>query len=396
MSRSGPSRLMVIIPDRITEILVKGEYQPNYYNPGEFFDQVHIVTTTDDRPDLGKLQRTVGRARLFVENVPENPEIIERNWRAWWRNPLNEWARAGVEIARRIRPHLVRCHGADWNGYLASRIKRALGIPYVMSLHINPDVNPVRRLNKTPLTSAEQRHNAFFEHVEHTGLRDADLVMPVYKSILPYLTRHGVERVDVCYNILNGPELRQKTRYEWQNRFRIICVGRLFSDKNPENLIRAVAGLPEAELTIVGDGPLRLSLESLVRDLQLTSRVLFRPAVDNDELCASLPEFDLFAVHTEFWELNKSVLEALLTGLPVVINRRNGAPVPELEGTDFARLVANTVDSYRDAIRALMDDDGARAALGRRAYAHARAHWAPEVTEAKVVAHYRRLVRAYA
>ena len=30
---------MVIIPDRISDILVKGEYQPNYYNPGELFDE---------------------------------------------------------------------------------------------------------------------------------------------------------------------------------------------------------------------------------------------------------------------------------------------------------------------------------------------------------------------
>ena len=60
MSRA--ERLMVLVPDRITEILEKGEYQPNYYNPGELFSDVHIVTTTDDRPDLDRLKRTVGDA----------------------------------------------------------------------------------------------------------------------------------------------------------------------------------------------------------------------------------------------------------------------------------------------------------------------------------------------
>ena len=62
------NRLLVCVPDRITDILVKGEYQPNYYNPGEFFDEVHILMTNDDRPDLQALQRTVGRARLFTHN----------------------------------------------------------------------------------------------------------------------------------------------------------------------------------------------------------------------------------------------------------------------------------------------------------------------------------------
>lgn len=384
---------MVLVPDRITDILVKGEYQPNYYNPGELFSEVHLVTTTDDRPDLSQLQRTVGRARLHVHNLPENPLLPSQNWRRWWKQPLREWARPGVELARRIRPQLIRVHGADWNGYLASRIRKALAVPYVLSLHINPDVNPVRRFVAPQLTEVQQQHNAFFEFVEGAGLRNADLVMPVYRSILPYLERHRVTRVEVCYNILNSPHLKQKTDYSVSGAFSIVCVGRLFRDKNPAPLIQAVAELPGVELTIVGDGPERANLEQMARESKAAARVHFRPAVENDELCSILSGFDLFAVHTEFWELNKSVLEALLAGLPVVINRRQGPPVPELAGADFVRFVDNTTDSYRGAIDSLMRDDAARAALGRRAFAHAQQHWAPAVTERKVVDIYKRFMR---
>jgi glycosyltransferase involved in cell wall biosynthesis len=393
MTPREATRLMVIVPDRISEILRKGEYQPNYYNPGELFDAVHIVTTTDDRPDLAALQRTVGRAQLFVENAPENPAIIEQNWRAWWRNPLREWARTGLDIARRIRPHLIRCHGADWNAYLAACIKRATGVRYAVSLHINPDINPVRRFTKRPLTPVQERHNAFFEHIERTGLRSADLVMPVYESILPYLSRQGARRVEVCYNVLNGRYLRQKTSYCRGERFRIVSVGRLITEKNPDNLLRAIAPISDVDLMIVGDGSERPRLERLACELGVADRVRFRPAVPNDELCAMLPEFDLFAVHTEYWELNKSVLEALLTGLPVVINRRQGPSVPELERSEIVRFVDNTPDSYGDAIRALMSDDAARESLGRGAYDYAQARWSPRVTETKVVERYRQLMR---
>ena len=380
---------MVIIPDRISDILIKGEYQPNYYNPGELFDEVHIVTTTDDRPDLDALQRTVGRAKLSVHNVPEQPQLIAENWQRWWKKPLRDWARPGVELARHIKPQLIRCHGADWNGYLAHRIKRAQGVPYVMSLHINPDVNSVRRYLKPPLSEAQRRQNEFFEYVEHTGLRSADLVMPVYEPIVPYLKRHGVERVEVCYNILNAPFLRAKTDYSWSGRFRIVCVGRLIPEKNPSHIIRAIAQLPDTELTVVGDGPERPALEQLSRDAGVADRVHFRPAVANDELCAMLPSFDLFAVHTEYWELNKSVLEALLTGLPLVINERQGEPVPELRDADFVRAVANSTEAYREAIRSLMADHAGREALGRRAFAAAERRWSPAVTERKVVEIYR-------
>ncbi|MEJ2118297.1 MAG: group 1 glycosyl transferase, partial [Alphaproteobacteria bacterium] len=115
-------KLLVLIPDRISEILAKGEYQPLYYNPGEVFDEVHIVSTTPDTPDLNALQRTVGKAQLRVHTHPDNLSIARRWPGMMQRFALRRWARAGVELARRIKPDLIRCHGADWNAYLASEI----------------------------------------------------------------------------------------------------------------------------------------------------------------------------------------------------------------------------------------------------------------------------------
>jgi glycosyltransferase involved in cell wall biosynthesis len=386
-------RLLVIVPDRISDILVKGEYQPGYYNPGEVFDEVHILTTTDDRPPLEQLQRTVGAARLFVHNLPDDLTLVGRRPEFLTEYRLRKWAKGGVEIARRIGPSLVRCHGADWNTYLASRIKAELGVPYVVSLHINPDVNPVRRFIRSNLNPAEARHNRFYEHIEATGLRNADLVMPVYKPIVPYLQRLGVSRVEVCYNVLNRLHLRKKTDYALHRPARVVYVGRLFDEKNPGNIIRAVARLSEAELTVVGDGPILGALQDLTKQLDIQGRVRFLPAVANDALCELLAEQDIFAVHTEYWEISKSVLEALLTGLPVVINRRTGEPVPELEG-DFVMKVNNTEAEYLTALEHLLRDHEARAALGRRAFAHAQAHWAPEITEAKYASIYRRFLGA--
>lgn len=375
-------RLLVLIPDRISDVLKKGEYQPRYYNPGEIFDEVHILSTTEDNPDLEELQRTVGRARLFVHFYRDNPSLIKYRPEALRILGLRRWARSGVEVVRGIAPDLIRCHGADWNAYLASRAKRALEIPYVVSLHINPDVNPVRRTIGEKLSPAQRGHNRFYEHLEGEGLRHADLVMPVYKSILPYLARHNVRNVGVCYNVLNADYLKKKSDYTLHRPARIICVGRLLDEKDPSAIIRAVAQLPDVELRIVGDGPKRPALEALATKLEVTNRVRFSPAITNDKLCRMLPEFDLFVVHTEYWELNKSVLEALLTGLPVVINRRRGDAVPEFAEGDFVRIVDNNMESYRTAIAELLTDDVARRSLGERAYAHAQAHWAPAKTEA--------------
>jgi glycosyltransferase involved in cell wall biosynthesis len=382
-------KLLVLIPDRISDILVKGEYQPRYYNPGEVFDEVHILSTTPDDPDREALQRTVGNAKLHLHFYPDDSSLIGRWPGILRRRALNRWADGGIEVARQIKPNLIRCHGADWNAFLASRIKRALGTPYLVSLHINPDVNALRRVLTAQPSRAEKTHNDFFEYLEHEGLSCADLVMPVYQPIMPYLARHGIRRAQVCYNVLDGEHLDRKANYDLGAVPKIICVGRLLKEKDPSPIIQAIASIPKAELLIVGDGPKRSELEGLAAGLGVSDRVQFAPAVKNDKLCKMLPEFDLFAVHTEYWELNKSVLEALLTGLPIVINRREGEAVPELENVNFVRIVENSTAAYRDALTELLNDGEKRAALGQAAYAHAQAHWAPAKTEAVYAQIYR-------
>lgn len=384
------SRLLVIIPDRITDILAKGEFQPGYYNPGGVFDEVHILMTNDDAPPPEAVQWTVGHAKLFLHNYPDDLSLVQRHH--WLKTPfrLRQWAKKGVEIARRIAPDMIRCHGADWNTYLASRINAELGIPYVVSLHINPDENPVRRFKGPDLTPAQGSQNAFYEYLETKALKRAALVMPVYQPILPYLQRKGISQVEVCYNILDGSNLRPKTDYRLGVPPHIVYVGRLFDLKDPSNILRALAALPGVRYTIIGDGPIRPALAELAASLGLSDRVMFRPAVPNAELCHILPDFDLFVVHTEHFEISKSVLEGLLCGLPMIINERLGAPVPELQ-TGLVRLVPNTVEAYRDAISQLLADDAAREALGRRAFAEAQARYAPASTEKKVTEIYKRI-----
>jgi glycosyltransferase involved in cell wall biosynthesis len=382
--------LMVLVPDAFSAIIDKGEYQPNYYNPGDFFDEVVLVTTADDRVEPEALRSTVGSAKVSLYSFPEAPALIHGDWRADDHAALRAWAGPIVALAAQVRPRLIRCHGADWNTYAAARIRAELGIPYVVSLHINADVNAPRRHLRAELSPEQWRENEFFEHLERAGLAGADLVMPVYKSVLPYLERMGVTRHQVCYNVLSTLHLRRKDDYRLHDPARLLYVGRLFGEKDPGNILRAMSALPGTELTVVGDGPLRPGLELLAEELGLAGRVLFRPAVRNDELCALLPEFDLFTIHSEYWELNKSLLEALLTGLPCVVNQRRGLPVPELAGADIVRFVPNTPEGYGQALAALMQDDAAREALGRRAYAHAQAHWAPAKAEAAYLDIYKR------
>src|SRR5437867_2144980 len=73
LRRAGASndarRLMVIVADKITELAEKGEITERYYNPGDLFDEVHLVLLNDDRPDPAVLRKTAGRATVTSHNL---------------------------------------------------------------------------------------------------------------------------------------------------------------------------------------------------------------------------------------------------------------------------------------------------------------------------------------
>jgi glycosyltransferase involved in cell wall biosynthesis len=377
--------LMVIHSEAISEWIAKGEVIDRYHNPGDLFDEVHLVLCNADQPPADALQRMAGRARVHVHNAPLPRRSLVRTL-GWRPRLLRRWAGGIVEIAERVRPALVRCYGARHNALAASEIRRRLDIPYAVSLHINPEVD--LRGRAAGLTARVQEEAA--RPLQRYGLQHADLVLPVYEPIVPFLRSIGVPRYEVAYNMLNTAA-RPKESYELGDPVELISVGRQADGKDPERLIRAVASMDGVRLTLIGDGPLHDRLRGVAAEVAAPGTIEFHRALTNEDVCARLAGADVFATHSNYWELSKAVLEAFLTGLPVLVNRRPGEPVPELT-EDIAMFVEDDVEAWRAGIERLIADDAGRAALGRRAALHARMHWSPEVTEARFAEIYERLI----
>ena len=203
--------------------------------------------------------------------------------------------------------------------------------------------------------------------------------MPVYQSIIPYVIRMGVKNYRVCYNVLD-PAIKVKSDYALHDPARVLSVGRYMTEKNPENLIRAIGKLQNAELTLVGDGPLRSHLEGVVAELQIGEQVTFIPSMANSELGQQLSEFDIFAFHNNAWGIPKTLMEATLAGLPCVINHHADYPIPELSG-DFVVRIDDSTDGYASAIDHLIRDGESREKLGQRALEYANDNWLPAKAE---------------
>lgn len=379
---------MVIIPDVLSDIISKGEVIDRYYNPGDYFSEVHIVLTNNDKPDVDVVQKMVGTARLYIHNLLDEKLVFFLTF-GWNILLLRVWMAKGVRLAQEINPQVIRCHGASTNVFLASIIKKKFKIPYVVSMHINPDVDVRDRAShfiKRFVANARKK-------IERIGLISADLVMPVYSPIVPYLKNLGVVNYEICYNVINPEHISVKDSYSIDNIVKIISVGRQFLEKNPDNLIRAISKIKNIELTVVGDGPYHQHLINVVDECNIQDRVLFYKSIPNNQLCEMLPGFDIFATHTEYWEISKSILEPLLTGLPVLLNKRKGEPVEELT-SNICVLVPNTVKGYYSALIELINDQGYREEIGRNAYKHSQEAWSPEATESKFVNIYKKVINS--
>lgn len=120
----------------------------------------------------------------------------------------------------------------------------------------------------------------------------------------------------------------------------ILTVGRLTLQKDHETLIRAFKLLPNelnARLIILGEGPLRNSLEALIKKLKLEDSVFLPGFVLNP-----YPWFrsaDVFVL-SSLWEgFGNVIVEALECGLPIVSTDCPSGPSEILQDGQYGKLV---------------------------------------------------------
>jgi glycosyltransferase involved in cell wall biosynthesis len=382
-------RLLVTIGDRLSEMVAKGEITARYYNPGDLFAEIHILMSNDDRVDLDAVRATAGRATLHLHNLPTRRDVFFRSL-GWRPKLLRRWAAPAVALAREVRPDLIRCHDNRLNAYAATCIKRALGIPYILSMHRNPDVESLR--GRYARTWGEKLRGYAIEAVEIAALREADYVLAVYQPIVPYLRKHGIENYEVVYNAV-GDDYRPKASYAIdKRRVRLISVG--LQDrrvKDPTPIVEAVLDMPNVSLLLIGDGELHDALVARVAAGGAGDRIRLVRSLPNSMVLEEMSRADIYVFATGARELSKTCIEAALTGLPVVVNDQRGSPAPELLEGHFI-VVDGTREGYRTALARLIDDDAYRERVGRLAAAHAREHWAPARMEARVVEIYRQVL----
>jgi glycosyltransferase involved in cell wall biosynthesis len=151
----------------------------------------------------------------------------------------------------------------------------------------------------------------------------------------------------------------------------ILAVGRLERQKNFPLLVRAFAKVREhglAKLLILGEGPQRSSIESLIASLRLGADVSLPGAVENPY--PYMAGADTLVLSSEEEGFGLVLVEAMSVGCPVVATRCPGGPVDILQkGRSGILTRPGDPDELAAALVSLLGDDHRRkqlSGLGRK------------------------------
>ena len=167
----------------------------------------------------------------------------------------------------------------------------------------------------------------------------------------------------------------QPAPYEAGDTVRLLSVGRLVEKKGMEYSLRAVGdlireGQPVA-YTIVGDGPLRESLEGIVHDLGIAHAVHFAGAMTRTDVATRLQQSHLFlatSVTASDGDQDGPVnvlKEAMLTGLPVVASRHGGITELVEDGVSGYLVPERDCHAIAERLRILLADPERWEAMGQ-------------------------------
>lgn len=278
-----------------------------------------------------------------------------------------------AELRRRARssarPDLFHLHFPyPWGEY--SWLGARSGVPTVLAYH--SDI--IRQ--KALLTAYRPLLRRVLDRVDvivaaSPQIAENSDILPEFAGkvrVVPY----GIhtERFDPTPTVLaRAEELR--ARHE---RPIVLFVGRLVYYKGCEVLIRAMERL-DADLVVIGSGPLEDDLRALAGQIGISERVTFLAHADDEDLRAWYRAADVFCLpsvaRSEAFGLVQ--IEAHASGTPVVSTRLGtGVEFANEHGVTGLTVSPHDADSLAEALGTLLADDRMRGEMGENAQVRAR------------------------
>ena len=250
---------------------------------------------------------------------------------------------------------LLHTHGykADLYGYVAARRS---GKPIVATCH-----------NWVGGTAALGIYN----RLDRMALKGFQGLAAVSDSVAQRLLDSGVSAKKIR-TIANGIDVgtferaRPLSVFEFDGNKVVGMVARLDLQKGFEYLLRAArelcTALPALKVVIVGEGPDRQAIESMVQRFGLQSNVIL--AGQHSDMPGIYAAMDIFVLPSLNEGLPMTILEAMAASRPVIATRVGAIPKVIRDGETGLLVEPGDVDGLRNALSRLLTDSDLCRRLG--------------------------------
>jgi glycosyltransferase involved in cell wall biosynthesis len=180
-----------------------------------------------------------------------------------------------------------------------------------------------------------------------------------------------------------------------QNAFVLTTICRLYRPRDFPTLLRAFrvvqSRMPQAQLLIVGDGPLRVQVEQDIASLSLQDCVhLLGMRRDVPHILGAT---DLFVLSSRGWEgLPLSVLEAMAASLPVVASDAGGTREAVMDGQTGYLFAPGDAAALAQHLQSLAQDPVMAHHMGQQGRARVKQHFTRDRMVRETAALYGRLL----
>ncbi|WP_448584524.1 glycosyltransferase [Thermocrinis sp.] len=254
-------------------------------------------------------------------------------------------------------------------GIMSILIAKLLNLPLTFAFHTDVPSYAYKYTNSADLRDWLYRAFAFICQL-------ADRVFVPSETYLRTLVERGVsaDKIKIFKRGVDtelfSPSYREKDFF--QKNFRIptkgnvvLYVGRVSKEKNLDTFLYCAKAFPEDTFIVVGDGPYRKELEE-----RKPKNTYFVGYLTGLNLAKAYASADVFLFPSETETYGQVVLEAMASGLPVVVSSKGASHEHVQDGING--FIANSLEDFINKLNRILSNTYLREFMSREALSYAR------------------------
>jgi glycosyltransferase involved in cell wall biosynthesis len=301
-------------------------------------------------------------------------------------------------ISQRKNYDIIHVHQVLYPAFISTLCARILKKPVIAkvgSSGFNSDINQIK---KFPEGKIQLRYI----------LKNISRIICTSSIMVEEFIKEGMDSSKIVL-IRNGVNVVDFNR-QYDNCETLATMGRFIKSKNLDILINAFSEIVkdtgrELKLVLIGDGPEKDNIKSLIKKLGLEKSIILTGMVDNPE--KFLKESDLFVFPSLIEGLSNSLIEAMSLKLPCIIsnipgnievlgdnNSEYAIKEGEFKVGEFGIFFnPSDMEGLVNAVKYSIDNSGVRRKLGGNAYREILAEYNIEGISNKYLKLYREVLK---